>query len=206
MSIRLAEVTLEPPRRQTKLDPLRVWVVEAYEARAPKGVAPILWRLVTTVPVTSAEQAIVCVQWYAQRWQIEVMHRVLKSGCRIEQRQLETADRLERALAVDQVVAWRILGLCKTAREQPDASISEWLSQAEWEALWWRIHRRVDAPKTAPTVGQAVRWIARLGGFLGRRRDGPPGPTTLWRGFHRLTDLTAMYELCHRKKGAEICG
>ena len=206
VSIRFAEVTLEPPRRHTHLGPLRVWVVEAYEARSPKGAEPILWRLVTTVPVTSAEEAILCVRWYSQRWQIEVLHRVLKSGCRIEQRQLETAQRLDRALAVDQVVAWRILGLCKAAREQPDASIAQWLSQAEWEALWCKIHRRVDPPKTPPTVGQAVRWIARLGGFLGRRHDGHPGPTTLWRGFHRLTDLTAMYELCHRKKGSKKCG
>ena len=110
VSIRFAQVTLEPPHRQTHF---------------------------------------------------EVIHRVLKSGCRIEQRQLETADRLDRALAVDQVVAWRILGLCKTAREQPDASISQWLSPAEWEALWCKIHRRVDPPKTPPTVGQAVRWIAQ---------------------------------------------
>lgn len=206
VSIRFAEVTLNPPRRQACLGPLQVWVIEVREARAPKGVEPILWRLVTTVPVTSAEEAITCVRWYAQRWQIEVIHRVLKSGCRIEQRQLETAQRLERALAVDQVVAWRILALCKAAREQPNASVRDWLSQAEWEALWCQVHRRVDPPKTPPTIREAVRWIARLGGFLGRRGDGEPGPTTLWRGFHRLTDITAMYELCHRKKRRTKCG
>jgi len=75
------------------------------------------------------------VAWYAQRWQIEVLHKVLKSGCQIEQRQLETAARLERALSVDLVVAWRLLALCKAAREEPDAAVSAWLSQAEWEAL-----------------------------------------------------------------------
>lgn len=206
LSIRFAEVTLAPPSRQADLPPLRVWIIEARETRPPQGVEPILWRLVTTLPVASAKEAIRRVEWYAQRWQIEVIHKVLKSGCRIEQRQLETAERLDRALAVDQVVAWRILALCKAAREQPDACVNAWLSPSEWKALWCRIHRRTDPPKRPPSVSEAVRWIARLGGFLGRRHDGDPGPITLWRGFHRLTDLTAMYELCHRKLGRKKCG
>lgn len=206
LSIRFTEVTLRPPSRHSSLGSVRVWIVEAWEPRPPKGVPPILWRLVTTLPITTAQQAIGCVEWYAQRWQIEVIHKVLKSGCRIEQRQLETAERLDRALAVDQVVAWRILELCKAAREEPQAPVSTWLREAEWKALWCQIHRRGDPPKTPPGVRQAVRWIARLGGFLGRRRDGEPGPITLWRGFHRLTDLTAMYELCHQKRRRKKCG
>lgn len=199
LSIRFAEVTLAAPTRLAGVGPLRVWMVEAWEARAPKGAQPILWRLLTTVAVTSAQAATQRVEWYSQRWQIEVLHKVLKSGCRIEQRQLKTAQRLDRALAVDQVVAWRILSLCKAAREQPDLSASGWLLRAEWEALWCQIHRRTDPPKAAPTIREAVRWIARLGGFLARRRDGEPGPITLWRGLHRLSDITAMYQLCHHK-------
>ncbi len=206
LAIRFAEVILEPPGRLAGLGPLRAWMVEAWEPRPPKGAQPILWRLLTTVPVTSAKEAIERVEWYAQRWQIEVIHKVLKSGCRIEQRQLERAERLDRVLAVDQVVAWRMLALCKAAREQPDATASTWLSQAEWEALWCQIHRRIDPPKKAPTVREAVRWIARLGGFLARRGDGEPGPITLWRGLHRLNDLTVMYQLCHRKLRRQKCG
>ena len=89
-----------PPRRKAEQPPLVVWAVEARERRPPKGVTPILWRLVTTLPVTSAAEALEKVAWYAQRWQIEVLHKVLKSGCQIEQRQLETAARLERAVSV----------------------------------------------------------------------------------------------------------
>ena len=164
-----------------------------------------MWRLLTTLPITSLAEACEKVGWYAQRWQIEVIHKVLKSGCKIEQRQLETAERLERALAVDQVVAWRLLALCKAGREQPDAAVSEWLDQAEWEALWCQVHQRPTPPRTPPTVRQAVRWIAQLGGFLARKGDGEPGPITLWRGLHRLHDLTAMWRLCHRKKGMKKC-
>ena len=159
-----------------------------------------MWRLLTTLPVTSVAEACVRVSWYAQRWQIEVIHKVLKSGCKIEQRQLETAARLERARAVDQVVAWRLLALCKAARAQPDETVSAWLNQAEWEALWCQVHQCATPPKTPPSVRQAVRWIAQLGGFMARKGDGEPGPITLWRGLHRLNDLTAMWRLCHSNK------
>jgi len=200
LSIRFRQVTLAAPTRQADQPPLTLWAIEARELRPPKGAAPILWRLLTTLPVIRGEEACEKVAWYAQRWQIEVIHKVLKSGCKIEQRQLETVARLERALAVDQVIAWQLLALCKAAREQPDEAVSAWLGQAEWEALWCHVHQRTTPPKTPPRVRQAVRWIAQLGGFMARKGDGEPGPMTLWRGLHRLNDLTAMWRLCHGKK------
>jgi hypothetical protein len=200
LSIRFAQVTLAAPTRQHAPAPLTLWAIEAREVRPPKGTRPILWRLLTTLPINSVEQAGEKIGWYAQRWQIEVIHKVLKSGCRIEQRQLESATRLERALAIDQVVAWRVLALCKAAREEPEAAVSAYLDRAEWEALWCHVHQRTTPPKTPPSVRQAVSWAAQLGGFMARKGDGPPGPLTLWRGLHRLKDLTAMWRLCHRKK------
>lgn len=200
LSIRFRQVTLAAPTRQADRPPLTLWAIEARELRAPKGATPILWRLLTTLPVSCLEEACQRVGWYAQRWQIEVLHKVLKSGCKIEQRQLETAARLERVLAVDQVVAWRLLALCKAAREQPDAPVSAWLGQAEWEALWCHVHQRTPPPQTPPSVRQTVRWIGQLGGFMARKGDGEPGTMTLWRGLHRLNDLTAMWRLCHGKK------
>ena len=98
-----------------------------------------------------------------------------------------------------------MLALCKAAREQPDEAVSAWLSQAEWEALWCHIHQQTTPPKTPPSVRQAVRWIAQLGGFMGRKGDGEPGPMTLWRGLHRLNDLTAMWRLCHGKNRRKRC-
>lgn len=200
LSIRFRQVTLAAPTRQAQQPPLTVWAIQARELRPPKGAAPILWRLLTTLPVTCVEEACAKVGWYAQRWQIEVIHKVLKSGCKIEQRQLETAPRLERALAVDQVVAWRLLALCKAAREQPDEAVSAWLSQAEWQALWCHVHQRTTPPTTPPSVRQAVRWIAQLGGFMARKGDGQPGPMTLWRGLPQLNNLTAMWRLFQNNK------
>lgn len=201
LAIRFCPVTLPAPTRRAGQPPLQLWALEAREQRPPPGVTPIVWHLLTTLPITSLAEACEKVGWYAQRWQIEVIHKVLKSGCRIEQRQLETAARLERSLAVDQVVAWRLLALCKAGREQPEAAVSAWLSQAEWEALWCHVHQRPTPPRTPPTVREAVRWIAQLGGFMARKSDGEPGPITLWRGLHRLHDLTNMWRLCHHNKG-----
>src|SRR5260221_13081649 len=124
-NIGFCAVQLKAPKRKAKQPSLQLWAIEARETNPPKGTTPILWRLLTTLPVSSAAEAIEKVRWYSQRWQIEVIHKVLKSGCKVEQRQLQTAERLERVLSIDLVVAWRVLALCKAARELPDAPISD---------------------------------------------------------------------------------
>lgn len=199
LSVRFCALQLQAPARQANQPAVQVWAVEAREVRPPKGVEPIQWHLLSTLPVTNGQEAVQRVGWYALRWQIEVIHKILKSGCKVEQRQLQTAARLERVLSVDLVVAWRILALCKAARELPDDPVSNWLPTAQWQTLWCHEHQRTDPPKTAPSVRQAVRWIAKLGGFLGRKSDGEPGTITLWRGLEQLQAMTKMWVLCHKK-------
>jgi hypothetical protein len=168
--------------------------VEARQTQALPGREPILWRLLTTVPGRDASEAVEKIQWYCQRWQIEVLHKVLKSGCKIEQRQLETTARLTRVLMIDLIVAWRIMLLSKTSREQPQASAEEWFLKAEWQVLWCYMKQEAP-PERAPQLHQVVRWIGQPGGFIGRKSDGEPGPIVLWRGLHRLHDLTRAYSL-----------
>jgi hypothetical protein len=206
LSVRFAAVPLRAPARLSGQPSIQLWAIEAREVRPPKGVQPIVWHLLSTLPVTCAEEALQRVSWYAQRWQIEVMHKILKSGCQAEQRQLQTARRLERVLSLDLIVAWRLLALCKAARELPEDPISDWLPSAQWQTLWCHVHQRPEAPRTAPTVRQAVRWIAQLGGFLARKSDGEPGTTTLWRGLEALDAMTKMWQLCHRKNRRTTCG
>jgi hypothetical protein len=145
--------------------------------------------------VTSAEEAVEKVRWYAQRWPMEVRHKVLKSGCQVEPRPLETAARLRRVVMVDLVVAWRVLALGRAGRENPVGLASDWLSGEEWRALGCDLQEQKHPPRGAPSVREAVGWIARLGGFLGRRRDGEPGPVVVWRGWHRLKDITTTWRL-----------
>jgi len=193
LAIRWAPVTLRPPCLKEDQPAVSLWAVEAREVRPPRGAKAICWRLLTTLPVTTAAAAIEKVRWYAQRWQIEVIHKVLKSGCQVEQRQLETTARLRRVVMVDLVVAWRVLSLCKAARQTPSALASDWLSGDEWRALWCYYQEQPRPPRRSPPLNQAVRWIAQLGGFLARRSDGEPGPIVVWRGLRQLQAITAAW-------------
>lgn len=206
LEVRFCELTLQPPKRKPHLPALRVYAVEAREIHPPSGVKPICWQLLSTLPVSTAQEAVRCVKWYAKRWQIEVFHKVLKSGCRVEQRQLESADRLERMLGVYVVVAWRILALTIAAREHPELPVSIWLEEAEWQTLACWAQHTPTPPKQSPTVKEAVLWIAKLGGFLARKGDGQPGPICLWRGLRRLKDLTSGFMLAKSLHARKRCG
>jgi hypothetical protein len=197
LSLRWRQVRLKPPkhRKEEGLPAVTVWVVWAVELAPPEGVTKLEWLLLTTVPVRTTAEAIERLEWYSVRWGIEVWHRVLKSGCRIEQRQLETAERLRRSLSLFSVIAWRILYAVWLSRTLPEAACSALLEPDEWQALYCAIHQVALAPTTPPSLHQAVRWIAQLGGFLGRKHDGEPGATVLWKGFQRLADLTLMYRV-----------
>jgi hypothetical protein len=169
--------------------------VQVVEENPPQGVEAIEWLLLSTCAVNSAEQAVERVQWYGCRWGIEVWHKVLKSGCHIEQRQLESAEALQRALPLYNVIAWRILYATMLSRALPDISCTALLQEEEWQALFCAIHLSPTPPPTAPPLRQAVHWIARLGGFLERKGDGEPGVSMLWKGFQQLADLTIMYRI-----------
>jgi hypothetical protein len=203
LSVRFAPVTLRPPhaRRGESLPPLAVWAVLAHEDATPAGVAGLDWLLLSSLPVTDFAQACERVAWYACRWVVELYHKVLKSGCRIEDRQLEHIDNLKRYLALDGVVAWQVLFATLAGRAQPALPCSVLLDAHAWQALFCFVHQVVTPPDTPPSLQQAVRWIAGLGGFLARKADGEPGVTTLWRGFQRLHDITAAWQLAHQNVG-----
>ncbi len=194
LAIRFATLTLSPPQGKGNLPPIEVQVVHALEQGAPKGVELLDWWLLTTLPVASFEQAVEKVQWYSERWNIEVFHRTLKSGCRIEDRQLGDAHSLEACLAIDMVVAWRICHLVKLGREVPHLEASIYFAESEWKALMVYSTKNPRPPAQPPTLGKAVRLVAKLGGFQGRKSDGEPGTEAMWTGLQRLEDLTSMWE------------
>jgi hypothetical protein len=203
LSVRFAPVTLRPPqaRRGAGLPPLALWAVLVQEDNPPPGVAGLDWLLLSSLPVADFAQACQRVAWYACRWVVELYHKVLKSGCRIEARQLEHVDNLKRYLALDGVVAWQVLYTTLVGRAQPGLPCTALLEAHEWQALYCFIHQVATPPETPPSLQQAVRWIAGLGGFLGRTGDGEPGVTTLWRGFQRLHDISAGWQLAHSNVG-----
>jgi hypothetical protein len=170
-------------------------VILAREINAPAGESPIEWLLLTSLCVDSLATAITCIGYYSQRWLIERFHYTLKSGCAIEDLQLESADRLQKALALLSVVAWRLMWLLYHSRVHPEESSESFLQPHEWQLLYAKEHRGKPMPRTPPTVKQAVLWIAKLGGFLARKGDGDPGIKTLWRGLLRLNDMAETWKL-----------
>jgi hypothetical protein len=134
---------------------------------------------------------------YRLRIYNEVWHKVLKSGCTVEDCRLETADRLICYLSLMSVIAWRLFWLTHIARHDPDAPCTAILADHEWQALYCAIHQTDQLPDRLPSVHQAVRWIAQLGGFLARSGDREPGITVIWRGWARLSDFAALWLLLH---------
>jgi len=197
LSIRYGKVCLMPPQNRYKesLKPIKVWAVWAHEENPPKKEEAVSWMLLTTLPVSSFEQAVEKLQWYTCRWQIEIFFKILKSGCRIEQRQFESAERIKRCLALDAVIAWRVLYLTMLSRSTPNLPCSVLLETEEWQALYCFTHQTKKPPKHPPTLKEATRMIAKLGGFIGRKSDKDPGPTTIWRGLQRLRDIAATWAL-----------
>jgi Transposase DNA-binding/Transposase Tn5 dimerisation domain len=174
-------MTLLPPRQEprTGKEPLTMWVVRVWEEQAPDGEEPLEWVLLTSVPITSLEQGWECVDWYRQRWLVEDYHQCLKSGCRIEERQLQSVEGLMRLLGLLSPLAVRLLQIRATARANPER-----LAQEVIEPLLLAVvaQRSGHAPATM-TVGTFCREVARLGGYLARTHDGPPGWRTLWKGW-----------------------
>lgn len=160
--------------------------VIASEVDAPPGVQPIEWRLLTNRKVEDFDNASELIDWYRARWEIEMFFHVLKTGCRVEALQLSTIDRVERALAIFMVVAWRISHLMRLGRSCPDLDAELFFDREEWQAAYLMMKK--PFPKQTPRLNEVVRLVAMVGGFLGRKGDGEPGAKTIWQGLQRVMD------------------
>jgi len=190
IEVRYASVLLRPPN-DSKLQPVQVWAVYALEVdHGPEVTEPLEWMLLTTVPVSSFDDADQRLRWYTLRWGIELFHRIIKSGCRVEDRLLDDTESLMKCLAVDLIVAWRIHLLMKASRETPDVPCTGFFEEDEWKVLH-AVVRNEPPPETTPSLQTVVRMMAKLGGFLGRKRGSEPGMITLWRGLIRLNAMVA---------------
>jgi len=209
LTVRFATLDVAPPSthpRRKDLPHLRLTAILAEEEHPPAGQEPVRWWLLTTLPVTTLGDATRAVGWYALRWLVERYHYVLKSGCRIERLQLETAERLQRAVATYAVVAWRLLWLAYEARRDPGASCEAVLPPEQWRVLHQVVEKSKPLPTVPPSLREAVRQIARLGGFLARKGDGEPGVKTIWRGLRRLEDLVTGSKLARHDPGPGVVG
>lgn len=198
VAVRYTSLVLRPPQHlRQKMKPISLYCVLVQEIDPPSDVKPLCWLLLTTVQISSFDDAVERIAWYCQRWQIEILHKILKSGCHIEQAQLDSATRLIPMIALFSIIAWRIFWCTFLARTDPDAPASAILAKHELDALYTFIHKHPMPDSLVPTVRQSLRWIAKLGGFLNRKNDGEPGVTVVWRGWQRLSDISAAYLVFH---------
>ena len=201
LSIRVAEVKLQPPhnaRQRSSLPEVPVWVIEAIEENPPAGSKAIHWRLVTTEQIKTLDDAIRALKEYVLRWRIERFHFVLKSGFRVEKLELTTADRLANAVAVYSQAAIRVLRMTYLARLEPTLPASTEFTEEELEVLKAERNRQAKGKVSygpLRTIEEAVRMVARLGGFLNRKGDGFPGVKVLWRGLRALHHLVLGFRL-----------
>jgi hypothetical protein len=196
VELRSRALTLTPhSHHERRRQSLRLTMVEVREVEVPAAVEePVHWLLWTTEPARTKRQILAVVRAYALRWRVEDFHLIWKQGCRVEQLQLETRQRLEKALVLYAGVAVRLLRLRDLARREPTAPCTEVLTEDEWQALYTQATGEAATSATVvPTIEQATKWIGRLGGHLGRKRDGMPGVRTLWRGWRDLAILVAGY-------------
>ena len=189
LELRFRKMVVRPPvSKQKHYSELVLTAIHATEIDDPKDRDRIEWKLLTNLPVRSCLDAIEKLEWYSQRWKIETFHKVLKSGCRAEEAKLRTAERLVNLIAILTILSWRIFWITMLNRTRPDVAPAEAFTDLDQYLLDELVPNKGSPPST-PSLSHYIVKLARLGGYLARAHDPPPGNTVIWRGMSRLTDI-----------------
>jgi hypothetical protein len=192
--IRALSVTVGgQPRIEGDLPAQTMNAIYVREIDPPPEEKPVEWLLLTSLSIATIEDVLLAIHYYVLRWKIEIYFRILKVGCGVEELQFETLERYQRCLATYMIVAWRVFYAMMLGRQCPELSCECVFSPEEWKALYTIVTKK-PAPQEPPRLGDALRMVAGLGGYLGRKGDGPPGPQTMWIGMQRLTDFALAWK------------
>ena len=202
LELRYRRLSLLPPRGKQKHYPeLMLTVLYAQERDTPKDRGKIDWKLTMDLPVRLRAEAIEKLGWYALRWKIEVFHKILKSGCRAEASKLRTAERLVNLLSLFCLLAWRIFWLTMLNRCAANAPPELALTQIEIHLLDQLVRDKPSKGSPPKSLSTYVTKVARLGGYLARAHEAPPGNQVIWKGMSRLTDMEPGFLV-----GVKSCG
>jgi len=178
---------------------IEITLVQAKEINPPNGKAPLIWRLLSNRTVENEAQACELIDWYRCRWEIEMFFDILKVGCKVEKLQLSSKERIEKALIMAMIVAWRVMYLMRLGRVCPDLPAELIFDPLEWKSSYALLNKKI--PKRVPTLNTVLRNLATLGGFLGRKSDGDPGAKSIWIGFQRIQDCVYGIQMASKLKG-----
>jgi hypothetical protein len=199
LEIRYRKMTVRPPIGKQKQYPeLSLTVIHAEERDVPLDREPIRWKLMTNLSVRSVDEAAEKLKWYALRWKIETFHKILKSGCKAEESRLRTAQRLANLIAVFCILSWRIFWMTMLARATERASALIAFTPLEITLLDRLVEDQRTEPLPKRSLSRYLIKLARLGGYLARASDPPPGNKVIWRGWSRLTDIELGFSLASK--------
>ncbi len=203
MEVKFGSFEMNAPRNHPKhkievLPDIHMHAIHALEKHPPEGEEAVEWMHLTKMPVTTLAEARERVHWYSLRWRIEMYFKVLKSGFQVESCRLGTADRLICYLTLMSIVVWRLFMITLIARTNPTLPCTEFLSELEWTVLFAKLPRNATLTATPPSIADVVLEIAKLGGYLAGKMDGPPGTLALWRGWKRMMDIAEGWSMALR--------
>ena len=192
LEIRATKVCVKPPAHRRDVDEVTYNVVLVEEVDGPNDGTNVCWLLMTSLPIESVKAVMLVVDYYVARWPIEIFFRVFKTGCRVEDIQLETNRRLKNSLMFYKVIAWRIMYVTFMGREYPNLPCDEMFADFEWKPVW-KIVSDEPLPEQAPPLSVFIPMLAQLGGYNNRSTDHPPGPQAIWTGMRRMTDFAMAW-------------
>lgn len=181
--------------KSTKSEKVTINAVMAIEETPTEGVEPLVWIFLTTLPIKTFEEVAAIIKYYLARWEIEIFFKILKSGCEIEERRLSSATSLTALIGLFLIIAWRIMYVMKLGRSYPEISSEAIFSASEWKSVYKVINKGTKLPNKPPLLGEFMLMIAKLGGYLNRKNDPPPGPKAIWTGINRMNDFAAAWEI-----------
>jgi len=196
LELRYRRIRIHPPVAKNNLySPLTLTVIDAQEQEPPADRDPLYWKLITDLPVSTPLDAIEKLDWYAMRWKIETFHKILKSGCKAEDSRLRSAERLVNLIAIFCILSWRIFWMTMLNRSSDNAPASAVFTDTERQLLDRLRPDKHKVPHQQKSLSYYIIKLARLGGYLARAHDPPPGNIVIWRGFQKLMDIATGFEL-----------
>jgi len=192
LEIRAIEVVVKPPHARSSLPSVTYHVVLVEEVNGPGDGTEVSWLLITSLPIDSVKEILRVIDYYVARWTVEVYFRVLKTGCRVEEIQLETMHRIKNCLAFYRIIAWRVMYLTHLNRECPSLPCDVVFADYEWMSVW-KVTTKEEIPDTPPPLSEFMPLLTRLGGYNNRPGEPAPGPQTVWVGIRRMCDFATAW-------------
>lgn len=190
-TLKATTVTLQ---RKSKNIKVKVNAVMSIEENPPGGESPLVWVFITDLPIKTFEDVTRIISYYLCRWEVELFFKVLKSGCKIEERQLQTTERMKGLIAIFMILSWRVLFTMMLGRICSEMSSSDLFDEAEWKSVYKILNRKKALPRKPPRLGEFIKMVATLGGYVEQKEGEPPGVKVMWKGMARMIDFSIAWE------------